>query len=32
MRRAAERYIDLKPLLLLLDELENREVQTGYTF
>jgi aminoglycoside/choline kinase family phosphotransferase len=32
LRRAAERYIDLKPLLLLLDELENREVQTGYTF
>jgi aminoglycoside/choline kinase family phosphotransferase len=32
LRRTAERYIDLKPLLLLLDELENREVQTGYTF
>jgi aminoglycoside/choline kinase family phosphotransferase len=32
LRRVAERYIDLKPLLLLLDELENREVQTGYTF
>jgi aminoglycoside/choline kinase family phosphotransferase len=32
LRRAAERYIDLKPFLLLLDELENRQVQTGYTF
>ncbi|MFC5300040.1 aminoglycoside phosphotransferase family protein [Azospira restricta] len=32
LRRACGRYIDLKPLLLLLDELENRQVQTGYTF
>ncbi|MBI2308955.1 MAG: phosphotransferase [Rhodocyclales bacterium] len=32
LRRACERYIDLKPLLLLLDELENRQVQSGYTF
>jgi aminoglycoside/choline kinase family phosphotransferase len=32
LRCACERYIDLKPLLKLLDELEPREVQTGYTF
>ncbi|MCP5268212.1 MAG: phosphotransferase [Zoogloeaceae bacterium] len=32
LRRTAERYIDLKPLLLLLDELENRESRAGYTF
>jgi len=32
LRRACERYIDLKPLLLLLDELENRQQQAGYTF
>jgi len=32
LRRACERYIDLKPLLLLLDELENRQAQAGYTF
>jgi len=32
LRRACERYIDLKPLLLLLDALENRQAQSGYTF
>lgn len=32
LRRAAERYIDLKPFLLLLDEIENRQAQVGYTF
>jgi aminoglycoside/choline kinase family phosphotransferase len=32
LRRACARYIDLKPLLNLLDELEPREAQTGYTF
>lgn len=32
LRRACERYIDLKPLLNLLMELEPRETQTGYTF
>ncbi len=32
LRHACERYIDLKPLLLLLDELENRQEQVGYTF
>lgn len=32
LRRACGRYIDLKPLLLLLDELENRQEQAGYTF
>ncbi len=32
LRRACERYIDLKPLLNLLDELEPHETQTGYTF
>ncbi len=32
LRRACERYIELKPLLNLLDELEPREKQVGYTF
>jgi N-acetylmuramate 1-kinase len=33
LRRACERYIDLKPLLNLLDELEPRNnTQTGYSF
>jgi len=32
LRRACQRYIDLKPLLNLLDELEPRGVQDGYTF
>ncbi|MDO8263188.1 MAG: phosphotransferase [Gallionella sp.] len=32
LRAAAARYIDLKPLLNLLDELEPREQQAGYTF
>ncbi len=32
LRRTCERYIELKPLLLLLDELENRQEQVGYTF
>lgn len=32
LRRTCERYIDLKPLLLLLDELEERNEQVGYTF
>ena len=32
LRRACQRYIDLKPLLNLLDELEPRVTQTGYTF
>jgi len=32
LRRACERYIELRPLLRLLDQLENRQVQVGYTF
>jgi aminoglycoside/choline kinase family phosphotransferase len=32
LHRACARYIDLKPLLNLLDELEPRNEQTGYTF
>lgn len=32
LRRACERYIDLKPLLNLLNELEPQEQQEGYTF
>lgn len=32
IRKACERYDAMKPLLLLLDELENRKPQTGYTF
>ncbi len=32
LRAACARYIDLKPLLNLLDELEPRGTQVGYTF
>jgi aminoglycoside/choline kinase family phosphotransferase len=32
LRRACERYIDLKPLLNLLNELEPQAQQEGYTF
>jgi aminoglycoside/choline kinase family phosphotransferase len=32
LHRACARYIDLKPLLNILDELKTRDVQTGYTF
>jgi len=32
LRRVCERYDELKPLLFLLDGLENREVEVGYTF
>ena len=32
LRAACARYVDLKPLLNLLDELERHKVQTGYTF
>lgn len=32
LRAACERYIDLKPLLILLDELHPQEKQVGYTF
>ena len=32
LRRACERYIDLKPLLRLLDELEINKPEVGYTF
>jgi len=32
LRRACERYIDLKPLLNLLDELEINKPEVGYTF
>lgn len=32
LRSACERYVDLKPLLRLLDELEPNKVETGYTF
>ena len=32
LRRACERYIDLKPLLNLLNELEPQSLQDGYTF
>jgi aminoglycoside/choline kinase family phosphotransferase len=32
LRRACERYIELKPLLNLLDELEPRGPKVGYTF
>jgi len=32
LRAACERYRDLGPFLKLLDELENRQAQVGYTF
>ncbi|OGT03999.1 MAG: aminoglycoside phosphotransferase [Gallionellales bacterium RBG_16_57_15] len=32
LRAACARYVDLKPLLNLLDELEPRDNQAGYTF
>ncbi|WIM06899.1 MAG: phosphotransferase [Candidatus Nitricoxidivorans perseverans] len=32
LRTACARYRDLAPLLRLLDELENRQAQVGYTF
>ena len=32
LRHACNRYRELGPLLKLLDEVENRAVQTGYTF
>lgn len=32
LRRTCERYIDLKPLLRLLDELEVNRPEVGYTF
>ena len=32
LRKTCERYIALKPMLRLLDELENRQSQTGLTF
>lgn len=32
LRRTCNRYGELKPMLLLLDELENRNEQVGYTF
>lgn len=32
LRRACERYVDLVPLLKLLDALENRQPAVGYTF
>jgi hypothetical protein len=32
LRRACERYIDLKPLLRLLDQLEATKPEVGYTF
>jgi len=32
LRSACERYIDLKPLLRLLDELEVHKPEVGYTF
>lgn len=32
LRRACDRYIELRPLLHLLNQLEDRQPQTGYTF
>lgn len=32
LRAACERYRELSPLLRLLDQVENRQAQTGYTF
>jgi hypothetical protein len=32
VRQVAQRYAALKPLALLMDELEGAAVQVGYTF
>ena len=32
LRRTCERYIELKPLVRLLDQLESRPLETGLTF
>ncbi len=32
LRKACERYDELKPILRLMDRLDNRQVQAGYTF
>ena len=32
LRRTCERYLDLRPLARLLDQLENRSNEVGYTF
>lgn len=32
LRRACARYVELRPLLRLLDQLEGRQPQVGYTF
>jgi len=32
LRRTCERYLDLKPLVRLLDQLESRPLETGLTF
>jgi aminoglycoside/choline kinase family phosphotransferase len=32
LHKVCERYIELKPLLRLLDVLENKQAQVGYTF
>ncbi len=32
LRKTCERYTELNPMARLLDELENRQAQVGYTF
>ena len=32
LRQACDRYVDLQPLLRLLDQLEQRQPSAGYTF
>jgi aminoglycoside/choline kinase family phosphotransferase len=32
VRKTAQRYVELAPLIRLLDELENKTLQVGYTF
>jgi hypothetical protein len=32
LRQTCERYLELRPLARLLDQLENRQVVAGYTF
>ena len=32
LRRTCERYVELQPLVRLLDQLENRPAEVGYTF
>jgi len=32
LRQTCERYLELRPLARLLDQLENRRIDVGFTF